>query len=93
MTKARKNFLVEGKVQGVGYRRWAASKALSLGLSGWVRNLPSGAVEVQAQGDPEALDELEALLGEGPAAARVARVTSVEKPPEGDEEPFRIRHF
>ena len=95
MTVRRLNFLIEGRVQGVGYRRWAAGKALSLGLAGWVRNLPSGAVEVQAQGDPEALKKLEAFLGEGPAAARVSRVTAVEKPPEqkGGEGPFSIRHF
>ncbi len=93
MTIGRRNFLIEGRVQGVGYRRWAASKALALGLSGWVRNLASGAVEVQAQGETDALEELEILLGEGPASARVTRVTAVEKPPEGGEQSFYIRHF
>lgn len=89
----RHHFLVEGRVQGVGFRHWAARTALSLGLTGWVRNLPDGSVEVQAQGERESLDKMADWLRRGPSSARVARLTVIEKPPEWGEESFVIRHF
>lgn len=92
MTAGRQKFLVEGRVQGVGYRRWAASCALSLGLAGWVRNLPSGAVEVQARGNTQALKKLKSLLEKGPPASRVSRVTTLESPPGGEEKSFSIKY-
>ncbi len=48
--------LVFGRVQGVGFRSWAAREASRLGITGRVRNLPDGSVEVLAEGDPERLD-------------------------------------
>ena len=45
-------------MQGVGFRHWTARTALSLGLTGWVRNLPDGSVEVQAQGERESLEKM-----------------------------------
>ncbi len=57
LTVERHHFLVEGRVQGVGFRHWTARTALSLGLTGWVRNLPDGSVEVQAQGKGNPLRE------------------------------------
>lgn len=80
-------------MQGVGFRHWAARTALSLGLTGWVRNLPDGSVEVQAQGERESLDKMADWLRRGPSSARVARLTVIEKPPEWGEESFVIRHF
>ncbi|MDK2959544.1 MAG: acylphosphatase [Synergistaceae bacterium] len=80
-------------MQGVGFRHWTARTALSLGLTGWVRNLPDGSVEVQAQGEREALDKMAAWLRRGPSSARVTRLTIIEKPPERGEESFIIRHF
>ena len=52
--KERWRFLVEGKVQGVGFRQGCCRRAMDLDLSGWVRNLPDGRVEVQAEGTPMA---------------------------------------
>lgn len=63
--------LVEGRVQGVGYRAATRREAQRLGLTGWVRNLPDGRVELLASGSPEALDALERWLWQGPAFARV----------------------
>lgn len=53
---------VHGHVQGVGFRWWTRSRALELGLVGSARNLPDGRVEVVAEGQQAACDELLALL-------------------------------
>ena len=45
-----KHFTVSGRVQGVGFRRWAEKRAEELNLSGWVRNLSDGRVEIMAEG-------------------------------------------
>lgn len=56
--KIRKHILFYGRVQGVGFRYYAVNKANQLGLTGWVRNLPDGTVEMEAQGYEEQIDEL-----------------------------------
>jgi acylphosphatase len=65
---------VRGRVQGVGYRASTAYEARRLGLSGWVRNLSDGGVEVAAHGDDAAVDALVAWLAQGPRGARVTGV-------------------
>lgn len=50
------HILVFGRVQGVGFRSWAAREASRLGIGGWVRNLADGSVEVLAEGKPDCLD-------------------------------------
>mmetsp|Transcript_26688 Transcript_26688/g.37190 ORF Transcript_26688/g.37190 Transcript_26688/m.37190 type:complete len:101 (-) Transcript_26688:9-311(-) len=52
------HFYVSGKVQGVFFRKYTQKQALSLGVVGWVRNVPDGRVEVYAQGTTEALNHL-----------------------------------
>jgi len=54
----RKHILFYGRVQGVGFRYYATYKAQLLGLTGWVKNLYDGSVEMEVQGDPELIDEL-----------------------------------
>lgn len=54
----RKHILFYGRVQGVGFRYHATYKARSLGLSGWVRNLYDGSVEMEVQGDADAIADL-----------------------------------
>ncbi len=66
--------VVLGRVQGVGFRYWALEEAQRLGLTGWVRNLRDGSVEVEAQGEEEKLFEFEKLLWQGPPLARVKEV-------------------
>jgi acylphosphatase len=75
--------VVHGNVQGVGYRYSARSWARQMGVSGWVRNLYDGSVEVLAQGEEAAIAELLAVLREGPSGASVAEVivTDVELDP------------
>ncbi|MFC2640360.1 MAG: acylphosphatase [Propionibacterium acidifaciens] len=72
--------LVSGLVQGVGFRWYTLRQADALGLSGWVRNLPSGDVEVFAQGPADAVGELVAWLREGPGLSRVTGVRVREAP-------------
>ena len=66
---------VTGRVQGVGFRYFVARAARSLRLSGYVRNLPDGAVEVVASGDRAQLESLVALLEKGPPGAEVESVS------------------
>lgn len=72
---------IYGRVQGVYFRAFVAEHARSLGITGWVRNLPDGGtVEVRAEGERAALEKLLAHIKVGPPGARVERV-EVEWPP------------
>ena len=71
-------FLVDGMVQGVGYRYFVRRKALELGLAGSVRNLADGRVEVVASGERQASDNLEAALWRGPSMSKVTNVARSE---------------
>ncbi len=65
---------ITGRVQGVSFRAWTRDKALALGLTGWVRNEPDGAVSGYFAGSPDAIAELIRDLHNGPAFARVDSV-------------------
>lgn len=65
---------VSGRVQGVTFRQSCRQTARALGLVGWVRNLADGRVEVWAQGEPDACDQLVDWLWSGPAGASVTGV-------------------
>lgn len=86
-----RRYRVSGRVQGVSYRFSARTAALTLGLVGWVRNLPDDAVEAQATGTPAALHEFETWLWQGPPAARVTEVIVEELAFEAHDG-FAIRH-
>jgi acylphosphatase len=72
--KQAKRFFVSGGVQGVGFRFFAERAAASLGVSGFVRNLYDGRVEVYAIGNAEQLASLQEALRHGPRMAAVDRV-------------------
>lgn len=74
MTRMRVSFRVTGRVQGVGFRWWAEAQAQGLGLSGFVRNDPDGAVSGVAEGGDAAMAAFRDRLAEGPSSARVADV-------------------
>jgi acylphosphatase len=71
---AIRRFLVVGKVQGVFFRHSTRFEATKLSIRGSARNLSDGSVEVIAQGEPAALEQLRAWLRRGPAQARVDEV-------------------
>ncbi len=70
----RLHAIVSGRVQGVGYRSFVETHAVSLDLTGWVRNLYSGEVELVAEGPEQALAYLLHNLETGPQMARVTDV-------------------
>ncbi|MEO5866098.1 MAG: acylphosphatase [Sphingomonas sp.] len=66
--------LISGRVQQVGYRDFAVRSARALGLTGWVRNLRDGRVEIVAQGEEAALTDLVEACRHGPRLADVAHI-------------------
>jgi len=68
------HFLIQGRVQGVGFRWFVHREASELELRGWVRNTEDGHVEVVAAGEPADLGELRDSLRRGPRGSRVDRV-------------------
>lgn len=85
--------VVEGHVQGVGFRYFTMDQARRLGLSGWVRNLPSGAVEAEAEGPRKDLLAFLEALTEGPAGSAVRRVRPEWLPASGGDFGFRVRIY
>jgi acylphosphatase len=77
----RLRVVVDGMVQGVGFRASCARRAAQAGLGGWVRNLPDGRVEALFDGPRDAVDALVAWCRQGPPMARVTQVTVVDEPP------------
>ncbi len=72
--KARFHAFISGRVQGVAFRFFARHVANQLGLTGWVRNLNDGRVEVVAEGDRDRLELFRDELEKGPRMARVEKV-------------------
>jgi acylphosphatase len=77
-------------VQGVGFRYFTEAAARREGVHGWVRNLRDGRVEVEAQGDAEALERFERALRQGPPGARVGAIDVDHTVPHGHETGFTI---
>jgi len=77
--------LVSGLVQGVGFRWYTREHALSLGLRGWVHNLPDGRVEAKLEGEPSAVRAMLGWLRKGPAHAQVDGIEVRPDEPEGLE--------
>jgi len=83
---------VYGLVQGVFFRTFVEEYAQQLGLKGYVRNLPSGDVEVVAEGERESVEKLVEYLKMGPPAARVGRVETIWSEYTGNFSDFRVRY-
>ncbi|MBI1946228.1 MAG: acylphosphatase [Deltaproteobacteria bacterium] len=80
---AAEQLLVSGVVQMVGYRAWTLRTARSLGVTGFVRNLADGRVEIFVEGDARAIDELATACRRGPTHAHVDGVTRAPRPARG----------
>jgi len=61
----RRHILAEGRVQGVGFRYFVRTKAIQYGLSGYVKNLDNGMVEMEVQGPTEKIEKLISDLRNG----------------------------
>lgn len=70
----RVRVIIEGRVQGVGFRDWTRRQARARGLSGYVRNLKGGGVEAVFCGDDSAVNDMIGLCREGPRFAVVTRL-------------------
>jgi len=84
--------IVYGYVQGVFFRAFASRRAVELGLTGYVRNLAGGAVEVNAEGEREKLQRLIDHLRVGPPAARVEKVETTWSEYTGSYSGFDIKY-
>ncbi len=91
MATARVHLVVSGLVQGVYFRYSTVEEATLLGVCGWVRNLPDGRVEVEAEGERAALESLVRFCRRGPPAARVDEIEEEWSAPRGDLGSFVAR--
>ena len=73
MTRAVR-LIIEGRVQGVGYRQWTVREASARGLDGWVRNLPDRTVEALIAGPEDAVRAMIDACRRGPALAAVTAI-------------------
>ena len=81
---------IHGEVQGVSFRYYAQRRAIGLGLGGFVRNRWDGSVEVVAEGEREAVDQLLSWLHSGPPSAHVERVDAQWEKPSGEFRRFEV---
>jgi len=91
--KKRIRAVVQGTVQGVGYRYFTLIRAEPLGITGYVRNVPNGDVEVVAEGEEEKLEMFVSALKRGPMGAVVRNVVVVRLPATGEFKDFSVRRF
>lgn len=68
---------ISGFVQGVGFRQLIKSKALELGLTGWVRNLEDGRIEAMLQGSKENIERMILACKKGPFLSEVDEVNVI----------------
>lgn len=87
----RVHLFASGRVQGVWFRQSTEQRARELGLTGWVRNLPDGRVEVVAEGGEEPVAQLVEYCRQGPPLARVDRLEAEDEPPTGEFAGFEAR--
>ncbi len=90
MEKIRRHFIFSGDVQGVGFRYKASSAARYYGVTGWVRNLWDGSVEMEAEGTPRDIDDLLRAL-ERETWAEITDIRSENVPVHNDHS-FEIRY-
>ncbi len=89
--RARLHALVDGSVQGVGFRMFVQDYAQALNLTGWVRNTYDGRVEVTAEGERSQLERLLEKLRLGPRSAFVTEVQQDWQPATGEFQGFSVK--
>ncbi len=86
---SRARIEILGRVQGVFFRDFVVSKAMELGIKGWVRNTSEGTVEIVAEGERNSLEMLLEACKRGPRASRVDEVKVEWEKPTGEFSEFR----
>ncbi|GAC1321584.1 MAG: acylphosphatase [Chloroflexota bacterium] len=86
----RMHLRIHGRVQGVSFRFHARERAQSLGLTGWIRNLPDGSVEADVQGPADAVSGFVRWAQRGPSGASVEHVDTDTREPDETTRSFRI---
>lgn len=89
---SRLHAIIEGRVQGVGFRAFTIRKANETGVNGWVRNLRDGSVEVMAEGRRTALDKLLSTLRRGPTSASVTDLKADWRNATGEFDGFNVKY-
>jgi acylphosphatase len=89
--KQRIQYSFTGSVQGVGFRFHASHAAVSLGLTGWVRNEYDGSVTMEVQGEQNALSTVVKIIEQSPYIS-IDTVRSVALPLDPKEKSFKIRY-
>lgn len=84
--------IVKGRVQGVFFRAHTQETATRLGLTGWVRNMDDGGVEIMAEGKKPVIEKLVEWCQEGPPSARVLSVHVEWEKPTGEFDYFEITY-
>jgi acylphosphatase len=87
----RLHAVVHGRVQGVGYRAFAARSARQIGLTGWVRNRFNGTVETIAEGERSQLEQYLRDLHRGPGPSNVSQVDADWEPGTMEFDQFKVR--
>jgi acylphosphatase len=83
MEQIARRVRVTGRVQGVFFRAWAQGEARELGISGWIRNCPDGAVEAHLEGEKGDVARMVERMRRGPSNAQVEEVNAEDASPEG----------
>ena len=89
--RVARRYLISGRVQGVGFRFFAEAVAAHEGVHGWVRNLPDGRVEIEVEGEAEAIERFERHVRQGPPGAWVSQVQVDDAVPSHRETGFSVR--
>ncbi len=90
--KTRAHIVVSGKVQGVFFRQTTKHEADSLGVKGWVRNLPDARVEAVFEGEEDVVKMVVDFVKQGPARAKVSAVDLVWEEYTGEFRRFTIKY-
>lgn len=87
----RVHAIIDGQVQGVGFRYFVQKEAEAIGVTGWARNRFDGQVEVMIEGARQVLEDLVELLRRGPRGAYVTQVDVTWEKASGEFQHFEIR--
>jgi len=91
--KKSARLVVQGSVQGIFFRQFVKEHADNLKLTGFVRNLDGGTVEIIVEGEPDSIDRLIRFVNEGPKHSQIRNVDVMERKWAGDFKDFKVLKF